>query len=576
MADLDNRNLSANLVQANAANAAAIMNSPTNALNSTPQYALNTTPPIANTNANANATPNVLATVNANTSPVAAKNANNSGPLVASAAAPANNAPRNINAPVSNAVASTAPMSNALKNALPSQNASASVFRSVNTAMNARKNVNAPATVPAAKTVAPVPLVEKADLTNYLNSSPPYSEAVAKQINNFYKKREKNPSQYTYSDDGNLVIFSKSGAEESGITLKNYVAYDSVSRDERDQNRLDTIGEAESRYEDALKKVREATESYRLNGATQPVLAAQKAMAEADQILSRIRYGSRAIKSIPNPEVRDILFDQPYESRKLISEGKDPFDKELARLIVLEYHYNEFYGTYSESDNIEGATDADATFDKAPDASEMTIRQKMKNGKYARIFFEADDSPNGFLSPFWPVEFTLDDTKYFTGLQAYEALRAEGAGQLDLKKQLLGTRSTRTMRFLTKKLEFQPGKPKDIWLKIFTAIYQQHPILKEKLLATDSDTFIFADIRKGPSGTGLGERDAGILVQTKWLYENAVGSALEELRYKLREGSASEVGVNGKPTEAVISTDQQSAAKVAGIINAKRKFQFKK
>jgi predicted NAD-dependent protein-ADP-ribosyltransferase YbiA (DUF1768 family) len=561
MADLDNRNLNANLVQANAANAAAIMNA-----NTTPQYALNTTPPIANAN-NTNA--NVFASVNANAS-VAPKNTNNSGgPLVASAAAPANNAPRNINAPVSNAVASNAPMSNALKMALPSKNAS------VSAAMNARKNANAPAVAPVAvPAVAPISLAEKADLTNYLNSVPPYSEAVAKQINTFYKKREKNPKQYTYTDDGNLVIFSKSGAEESGITLKNYTAYDSVSRDERDQNRLDTIGEAESRYEDALKKVREATESYRLNGATQPVLAAQKAMAEADQILSRIRYGSRAIKSIPNPEVRDILFDQPYESRKLISEGKDPFDKELARLIVLEYPYNEFYGTYSES--LEGATDADATFDKAPDASEIINRQKMKNGKYARIFFEADDSPNGFLSPFWPVEFTLDDTKYFTGLQAYEVLRAEGAGQLDLKKQLLGTRSTRTMRFLTKKLEFQPPAPKDIWLKIFTAIYQQHPILKEKLLATDSDTFIFADIRKGPSGTGLGERDAGILVQTKWLYENAVGSALEELRYKLREGSASEVGVNGKPTEAVISTDQQSAAKVAGIINAKRKFQFKK
>lgn len=568
MADLDNRNLSANIVQANATNAAAIMNAPV--LNTTPPYALNTTPPIPNAANAANAVnasnASVFTSVNTNASSVAPKNTNNSlGPLVASAVA-ANNGPRNINAPVSNAVASNAPMSNALKTALPSQNASANVFRSVNTAMNARKN----AAAAAAPVAAAAPLTEKTDLSNYLNSVPPYSEAVAKQINNFYKKREKNPKQYTYTDDGNLVIFSKSGAEESAVTLKNYVAYDSVSRDERDQNRLDTIGEAESQYEDALKKVREATESYRLNGATQPVLAAQKAMAEADQILSRVRYGSRAIKSIPNPEVRDILFDQPYESRKLISAGNDPFDKELARLIVLEYPYAEFYGTYSES--AEGTTDADATFDKAPDASEIINRQKMKNGKYARIFFEADDSPNGFLSPFWPVEFTLDDTKYFTGLQAYEVLRAEGAGQLDLKKQLLGTRSTRTMRFLTKKLEFQPGKPKDIWLKIFTAIYQQHPILKEKLLATDSDTFIFADIRKGPSGTGLGERDAGILVQTKWLYENAVGTALEELRYKLREGSASEVGVNRKPTEAVISTDQQSAAKVAGIINAKRKF----
>ena len=558
MADLDNRNLSANLVQANARNADAIMNAP--ALNTTPQYALNTTPPFANAALNTtpqyalNTTPPLANTAtNANTSTSVPKNANNSfGPLVTSTVPLANNGPRNINAPVSNA----------------SENA----FRSVNTAMNARKNANAPV---KATPVAPLPV--KADLSTYLNSVPSYSENVAKNINNFYKKRAKNPEQYKYGDDGNLIIFSKSGAEESRITLKTYVAYDSVSRDERDQNRLDTIGEAETKYEDALKKVREATESYRTTGAMQPLLAAQKEMAEADQILSSVRYGSRAIQSIPNPEVRDILFDQPYETRKLISDKDgDPFNKEVARLIVLEYPYPNFYGAYVESTEEGVLGDADGTFDKPPDASELIFRQKMKTGKYARIFFEADDSPNGFLSPFWPVEFTLDDTKYFTGLQAYDVLRAEGAGQLDLKKQLLGTRSTRTMRFLTKKLEFQPPKPKDVWLKIFTAIYQQHPILKEKLLATDSDNFVFADIRKGPSGTGLGERDAGILIQSKWLYENAVGTALEELRYQLREGSASEAATKQNPLESVISTDQQSAAKVAGIINAKRKFQFKK
>ena len=546
MADLDNENFDASdIVPANAANAAAIMNAPANA--NAPR---NLNVPV-NAPRNLNASANVSRSLNA----PAPGNAVNTSVNVPSA-----NGPRNINAPAINAppIVASAPKP-------PSRNINSAIIAPRNTAMP----VNAP--VAPVKNSVPV----KVDLSNYLDSVPPYSEATAKQINNFYRKREKTPSLYTYADDGNLVIFSKSGTEESRITLKSYVAHDSVTRDERDQNRLDTIGEAETRYEEALMKVRETSELYKLNGSMQPLLAAQKAMAEADQVLSSVRYGSRAIKSIANPEVREILFDQPYETRKLISQVKDPFDKELARLIVLEYPYSDFYGTYSESAADE-LGDADATFDKAPDASELTYRQKTKTGKYARIFFEADDGPNGFLSPFWPVEFTLDDTKYFTGLQAYEVLRAENAGQLELKKQLLGTRSTRTMRFLTKKLDSHPAKPKETWLKIFTAIYQQHPILKEKLLATETDSFIFADIRKGPSGTGLGERDAGILVQTKWLYENAVGTALEELRYKLREGSADEVGVNGKPLEAVISTDQQSAAKVAGIINAKRKFVFKK
>lgn len=412
--------------------------------------------------------------------------------------------------------------------------------------------------------------VAPADINEYIHTTPPYSDEVAGKIKLFYKKREKNPKQYTYTDEGNLVIYSKSGAEESRIALKTYVNYDSVARDAREQNRLDAIGEAEEKYEAALKHLRTAHETYKVTGATQPLLAAQQAIAEADQVLSRIRYGSRAIQGIPNPDTRDILFDQPYETRKLI-QGKDPFGKELSRLIVLEYPYIDFYGHYTELEAEPGIAD---DFDEPPETSETT-RQLMKNGKYARVFFEAEESPNGFLSPFWPVEFTLDDVRYFTGLQAYEVLRAEEAGKLDLKKALLGTRSTRTMRFLTKKLETQPKAPKEIWLKIFTAMYQQHPILKDKLLSTGTDTLIFADIRKGPSGTGLGERDAGILIQSKWLFENAVGSALEILRYQFREGSAKESARNSKPTSAVISSDQQSAAKVAAIINAK-KFQFKK
>jgi predicted NAD-dependent protein-ADP-ribosyltransferase YbiA (DUF1768 family) len=473
----------------------------------------------------------------------------------------------NTNSAVANA---NRPVANANK---PLANANRPLVNANRPMVNAnRPMVNSEVAVQEPTTSVPI----KADLSDYLNTVPPYDDATAKQIKNFYKKREKNQTSYTYTDDGNLVIFSKSGAEESRITLKSYVNHDNVIRDEREQARLDAIGEGESQYEAALKKLREAHAAYKISGSMQPLLAAQKAMAEADQILTRVRYGSRDIVSVPNPEVRDILFDQPYEARKLISEGKDPFGKELARLIVLEYPYNNFYGSYVESEEVEPLGDADASMDKAPEASEANVRHLMKNGKYGRVFFEADESANGFLSPFWPSEFTLDDVKYFTGLQAYEVLRAEQGGNMELKKQLLGTRSTRTMRFLTKKLEFQPKSPKDVWLRIFTAIYQQHPILKDKLLKTGTDTLIFADIRKGPSGTGLGERDAGILTESRWLYENAVGKALEALRYQLRENTAAESAVNAKPTEAVISTDEQAAAKTGAIIGARKKFMFKR
>jgi predicted NAD-dependent protein-ADP-ribosyltransferase YbiA (DUF1768 family) len=422
----------------------------------------------------------------------------------------------------------------------------------------------------------PVPPEEPMTLKDYMKVEPPYTPEVAAKLKDFFKKRGNNPKSYTYTAKGDLVVFSKSGGEESTIHLKTYVNHDALTRDKRANNRLDAIGEAETEYEAAFKRVRDAHETYTRTGEMQALLAAQKGMAEADQILSRIRYGERAIKSIPNPEVREFLFDQPKETRKLFPMTGDPFRKEAVGLIVLEYPYMDFYGRYVDTPDAESSMDADGALDIAPEASEAMVRQLMKSGKYARIFFESDEGPNGFLSPFFPVEFTLDDTRYFTGLQAYEVLRAEEAGNLEMKQALLNTRSTRTMRFITKKLANQPANPKAVWLRILTAIYQQHPILKRKLLDTETDTLVFADIRKGPSGTGLGERDPGILTQSKWLYENAMGAALEVLRYQFREGAAAESALQAAPTNSVISTDQQATQKVAAIINAKKKFQFKK
>jgi predicted NAD-dependent protein-ADP-ribosyltransferase YbiA (DUF1768 family) len=440
---------------------------------------------------------------------------------------------------------------------------------------NAPSNAPSNATSNAPTETAPAPEDTPTSLTEYITTTPPYSDDVVKRIKTFFKNRAKNPRAYTYGEAGDLVIFSKSGSQEDTIALKSYVNHDMETLNKRDASRLDAIGAAETEYETAFKKVRETYAAFKRTGVKQPFLAAQKAMADADALLSRVRYGSRSIQSIANPEVRDVLFDQPYEERKLISEAKDPFKKELARLIVLEYPYMDFYGTYVEAADVAPTGDADAVFEEVG-ISEALVRQTMKNGQFARIFFESEEGPNGFLSPFWPVEYTLEDAKYFTGLQAYEVLRAEEAGNLELKKSLMGTRSTRTMRFLTKKLVNQPKVPKDVWLQIFTAIYQQNPILKQKLLATGTDRLIFADLRKGPSGTGLGERDAGNLTQSKWLYENAVGAALEALRYQFREGSAAESAINASPSNAVISTDEQSAAKVAAIINTKKKFQFKR
>lgn len=437
------------------------------------------------------------------------------------------------------------------------------------------KKFVAKATAAAAATAVPTAAQDSPDmdLTNYIRDEAPYPLEQVKRIEFFYKKRERDRNRYRPTAQGDLAIYSKTGDLEESIRLLTYVPHDPAIREKMDQNRLDAIGYAETKYEEALLELRAVTTRFSLTGSTEGYIAAQKAVAEADQVLSRVRYRVRNMQALDNPAIRDVMFDQPKEVRKLFK-NDDVFGKKLYRLVVLEHPLTKSYGTYVESrPDLETGMDADSQVDKTIPSEGLT-RRKLKDGRMARIFFdvESETGSNAFLSPCWPVEFTMDDTRYFTALQAFEAERAREAGQDALRVSILRTRSVRTIRFLTKKFETQPKDVKGLWLRIFTAIYQQFPELKEKLLGTGTDALVFADVRKGPSGTGFGEQTREILDPARWTGENALGLTLETLRYQMREGTAGESAVTDNVKESVISTEEQDKAKVGAIIQAKKFF----
>jgi hypothetical protein len=174
----------------------------------------------------------------------------------------------------------------------------------------------------------------------------------------------------------------------------------------------------------------------------------------------------------------------------------------------------------------------------------------------------------------WIVEFTVNisvEARYSSPLQAYEVERAKELGKNELATSLLKTRSPRTIRLMTRQVQGHPKDAKGIWLKIYTAVYEQHPILKAKLLATATDTLVFADTREGPSSVGLAEKDSGILDPAKWKSENAVGLAQETVRTRLREGTLEEAPETGEAAVTTITEGEQKAAKVGAIINARRR-----
>jgi len=431
---------------------------------------------------------------------------------------------------------------------------------------------------------------QPASIKKYIEDVTPYSKETAERMKKFYRGRNRDPYKYTYSDTGDLVVIGKDDTKEDGISLKTYVPYSASDWTQRDEMRKDVLLMAEKKYEEAMETLQTAIDDYRITGAMQPVLAAQLGVAAADAILSRVRYGTRAFGILPNPETRDVLFDQPYETRKLLRRFKkekddDNFDTgdtddspeplKLTKLTVREYPYYTFYGSYVEG-VVETGQDLDGALDEAPEVSEASVRQRLRDGRWARIFLEPDESANGFLSPFWPADFTLGDTLYSSALQAYEAERARELGQTALRAKILQTRSPRTIRFLVKKVTAQPKDPKGLWLRILTAEYQQHAILRAKLLASGTDALVFADPVIGPSGIGLSPRESAVLDPTKWKSANAVGVALETLRIQLREGTAREAPKNTAPTERAITVEEQEAARTGAIIQAKKKFQFRK
>ena len=418
-----------------------------------------------------------------------------------------------------------------------------------------------------AETEQPVVAAPEPEPTPLEAPKDPYDKPVLDSITKFFRNMSKKPKNFGFTAGGNLEIKEPAGT----IQLKRFMPLEPSERAALEEYRLETMADLQGQYEAERTKLNEAWEKYRSTGAgMREVIAANQRVADLDARLSAVRSAVRNIVPIENPKTNEILLAERYEERKLVSAVKDPWDKEVMRLCFYDFKPEHDQGKYV-IDEEEAAAAASADAEAAGgEPSELTYKQTLKDGRKARIFFDPAADVNGFLSPSWPVRFTMGDTEYSSGIQAYEAERARELGMMDLRASLLKTNSPRTIRLMTRKVTAHPADAKGLWLKIFTEIYQQTEALKERLLATGTDSLVYADIRSGPSGVGLDEKDSGVLDPTKWKGENAVGLAQETVRTQMREGNLAEAPANAAPKEAAITEEEQAKAKVAAIINARR------
>lgn len=376
----------------------------------------------------------------------------------------------------------------------------------------------------------------KTTKTRKVRREVPLSEITdpVKKIGVFYKRRAKDPLHYTYTPEGDLRVQGLEGVTEETIAMSPFTSLRPEERNEIEEQQMTKLAEIETMYEDALLKLRNAMNLYLTEGEerARDVVIANQMVQDLSLQRTAIAYPSRWIVDEHNPTVSEVIFSQPYEKRKI---GYDVYLYKRQPMKTLDE-----WGHYRSNEELAAFTGENQTGGGAPP-----------------IFItDVEDKETGYLHPTHPREFVFMETRYFCPYQAFvgEVLNEKGDEESkNLRKQILGTRSARTIRNLAETDTEKYGNPQRLYEAILMALYEEHPDLRAKLLATGSAKFHVMD------------KDIG---------GHPYGEALTNVRSYLREAAEEEEKAPKIVKESVISTEQQKQDRKGAIINNFRKRNF--
>lgn len=343
------------------------------------------------------------------------------------------------------------------------------------------------------------------------------------EIVRFFQGREKDPYGYSFTPEGNFKVEGVKDVPNKTIPITEKFVDFTSQADYVDlyKTRLDALKVEEAKFDLALQVLRETEEGYKRGDRTaEEVVRANVAVLELSRARSRIAYPEIWIDMIKKAAVQDVLMHtEPYEKRKM----KYP--------IFLEKHHDlprkTAWGKY------------------VPRTTAVPLE-----GGALRIRFITDlqDETTAQFHPFFQRDFIFNETEYCCVYQAYEAERFKELGKDDLRKQVLGTRSGRTIHSIAIKDKAPPNQPQQLWEDILFQFYFQNPDLRKKLDATGTDKFHVMD-REVPAD---------------------YGTSLEEARFRLRELGEKDLDHQDVKEKAITEEDQKKA-KVGAIIHKFRK-----
>lgn len=340
----------------------------------------------------------------------------------------------------------------------------------------------------------------------------------------FFKFRSKFPESFTYTAEGNLEIKeNKYEIPASVIPLRAFSELRPEEREEIETKQKEDQAGVETAYVAKMKELREANAAYAENPADPALSLRVVQLNEELRGLSvqrnRALYPERWIHLLENPAIRDLRFDQPHEERKF---GYDGYMLKRSSMAIQDA--NGHYRAHGEA----------------------AAGGQAGGGTTVLFISSPEDPTTGLFHPATELEFVYNETKYASPYQAYETERFKELEEDYKVKQLLGTRSARTIQQLVKEETRQPQNAQKLWEDILEALYSQHKDRAEKLKATGSARFHMMDKQIGTP-----------------LYSNALAT----VRTKLKEKDTEAPSGGEVVKQSVITKDEQEKAKVGAIIN---------
>jgi hypothetical protein len=355
---------------------------------------------------------------------------------------------------------------------------------------------------------------------------------IPKDSASFFRARAKEPSNFTFTADGNLQVPEMRGEAAKIIELPSYRPSTSEEIAVFEARRYDQLRDVEKEYDENLKFLKEATQLWRETGASSDVMKYQRELTRLDALRTQLRSPVKWTVENKRLEIRKVLVDDPYKVKKM----KFP----VYNLVIRSTLFQELVQVGPlPSASTEAGAEAEGEEQKEVVQEEF-------------IFFDKpEDLDYGALSPNTMIDFVFNSTMYTSFTQAYEVERITRLGRRkDFGPLLLKQRSPETIRKFGMKIAGDIDNPRELWIDILKTAVTQHPRYKDILTGTGKATLAYTNLgekivpKERRWGICLTADDPGAMDKTQWQGPNILGQAWQVVRDSLEADAAEDAAGN--------------------------------